>query len=53
VDGQDRGAIVDRIVTLLEDRELAIRMGKAGREFVLEKWRWDEIVKRHQALLHG
>jgi phosphatidylinositol alpha-1,6-mannosyltransferase len=53
VDGQDRGAIVDRIVTLLEDRELAIRMGKAGREFVLEKWRWAEIVKRHQALLHG
>jgi phosphatidylinositol alpha-1,6-mannosyltransferase len=52
VDGQDRGALVERIVTLLEDQELAIRMGNAGREFVLEKWRWDEIVKRHQTLLH-
>lgn len=53
VDGQDRGALVERIVTLLENPDLAKRMGLAGREFVEEKWRWDEIVKRHQAMLHG
>jgi phosphatidylinositol alpha-1,6-mannosyltransferase len=53
VDGQDRGHLVDRIVLLLEDQELATRMGKAGREFVIEKWRWDEIVISHQRLLQG
>lgn len=53
VDGQDRGTLVERIVLLLEDQGLATRMGKAGREFVLEKWRWDEIVKSHQRLLQG
>lgn len=52
VDGQDRGALVDRIVTLLENPELAKRMGIAGRRFVEEKWRWDEIVQRHQTMLH-
>lgn len=53
VDDDDRGALVDRIVTLLENPTLAKQMGIAGREFVEEKWRWDLIVKRHQALLHG
>jgi phosphatidylinositol alpha-1,6-mannosyltransferase len=53
VDGQNRNALVERIVAVLEDQDLAKKMGLAGREFVLEKWRWDEIVKHHQALLHG
>ena len=52
VDGQDLTALVDRCVTLLEDQSLAKRMGAAGRAFVEEKWRWDEIVKQHQAILH-
>lgn len=53
VDDADPGALVDRIVTLLENPALAKQMGIAGRGFVEEKWRWDQIVKRHQALLHG
>ena len=52
VDGQDQMALVERSVTLLEDQSLAKRMGAAGRAFVEEKWRWDEIVKQHQAILH-
>lgn len=52
VDGEDRRALVDRIVALLEDPSLAKRMGAAGRVFVEEKWRWDEIVKQHQAMLN-
>ena len=51
VDGQDQGLLIERIVTLLEDPSLAKRMGTAGRAFVEEKWRWDEIVKQHQAML--
>ena len=43
---------VERIVTLLDDPSLAKRMGAAGRVFVEEKWRWDEIVKQHQAMLN-
>ncbi|HUW78542.1 MAG TPA: glycosyltransferase family 4 protein [Candidatus Nanopelagicaceae bacterium] len=53
VDGRDRGDLVDRIVTILGDEALASRMGAAGREFVLSNWRWDDIVKRHQLLLHS
>lgn len=53
VDDHDRGALVERIVTLLQDQSRARRMGIAGRAFVEEKWRWDEIVKRHQAMLRG
>ena len=52
VDGQDQMALVERSVTLLEDQSLAKKMGAAGRAFVEEKWRWDEIVKQHQAILH-
>ena len=52
VDGEDRRALVERIVTLLDDPSLAKRMGAAGRVFVEEKWRWDEIVKQHQAMLN-
>lgn len=52
VDGQDQLGLVERSVTLLEDQSLAKKMGAAGRAFVEEKWRWDEIVKQHQAILH-
>jgi phosphatidylinositol alpha-1,6-mannosyltransferase len=51
VDGQDQTALVERSVRLLEDQSLAKKMGAAGRAFVESKWRWDEIVKQHQAIL--
>lgn len=52
VDGQDRHEIAKRIITLLENPQLAKRMGEAGREFVEQNWRWDQIVERHQMMLH-
>ena len=52
VNGQDRQALIERIVTLLENPDLAKRMGAAGREFVEQKWRWDQIIERHQTMLH-
>ncbi|MFI7411791.1 glycosyltransferase family 4 protein [Streptomyces sp. NPDC049627] len=41
----------DRIVTLLGDAELRRRMGERGREWVEEKWRWDLLAEKLQALL--
>jgi phosphatidyl-myo-inositol dimannoside synthase len=41
----------DRITALLGDPELRRRMGERGREWVEEKWRWDLLAGRLQALL--
>jgi phosphatidylinositol alpha-1,6-mannosyltransferase len=51
VDGRDRAALVDRLVTLLNDRDLAARMGKAGRAWVEREWRWDTQAARLRDLL--
>jgi phosphatidyl-myo-inositol dimannoside synthase len=41
VNGRDLAAIADRLARLLLDRDLADRMGAAGRAWVEERWRWD------------
>ncbi len=41
----------DRITALLGDAELRRRMGKRGRAWVEEKWRWDLLAERLQELL--
>ncbi|MDI3403068.1 glycosyltransferase family 4 protein [Streptomyces cavernicola] len=41
----------DRIVTLLLDPELRERMGKRGRAWVEERWRWDLLAERLRELL--
>ncbi|MEU7060515.1 glycosyltransferase family 4 protein [Streptomyces sp. NPDC046197] len=41
----------DRIVTLLKDPELRRRMGQRGRQWVEEKWRWDLLAGKLNALL--
>ncbi|MFJ8590095.1 glycosyltransferase family 4 protein [Streptomyces sp. NPDC093598] len=41
----------DRITTLLGDAELRRRMGERGREWVEEKWRWDLLAEKLEALL--
>jgi phosphatidylinositol alpha-1,6-mannosyltransferase len=53
VDGRDVGTIADRLVTLLTDRDLARRMGAAGRAWVEAEWRWDTQADRMTALLAG
>jgi len=52
VPGRDVSALADRLVTLLSDRTLAARMGKAGRAWVESDWQWDTIAARMTALLH-
>ncbi len=51
VDGRDLSTLVDRLATLLTDRELASRMGAAGRGWVVAQWRWDLQAARLQELL--
>jgi phosphatidylinositol alpha-1,6-mannosyltransferase len=41
----------DRIVTLLGDAALRARMGERGRAWVEERWRWDLLAERLEALL--
>lgn len=41
----------DRVTVLLQDAELRARMGQSGREWVLERWRWDSLAERLQRLL--
>lgn len=40
-----------RLVTLLKDPALRVRMGERGREWVGERWRWDSLAGRLEELL--
>lgn len=51
VDGRDLGAIADRIARLLEDHDLARRMGTAGRAWIEAEWGWDRQAERMRELL--
>jgi phosphatidylinositol alpha-1,6-mannosyltransferase len=53
LDGRDPAALADRLVALLTDRDLAARMGAAGRAWVEATWRWDTQAARMAALLTG
>jgi phosphatidylinositol alpha-1,6-mannosyltransferase len=41
-----------RVVELLQDRALAERMGRAGRDWVCEEWQWSKIRSRFHDLLY-
>ena len=51
VDGRSADAIAAKVATLLLDKELAARMGAAGRRWVEREWRWDDLAKRLESLL--
>lgn len=51
VDGRDPAGLLDRLATLLRDRDLAARMGAAGRAFVETEWRWDGQAARLREML--
>jgi phosphatidylinositol alpha-1,6-mannosyltransferase len=53
VPGRDVAAIADRVATLLADRDLARRMGAAGRAWVEAEWGWDRLAQRMTHLLAG
>ncbi|MFI0502084.1 glycosyltransferase family 4 protein [Streptomyces albogriseolus] len=51
VPGASPAQAADRITTLLADPELRDRMGRRGREWVEEKWRWDLLADELKTLL--
>lgn len=51
VRGGEPAETADRITALLGDPELRRRMGERGRQWVEEKWRWDLLAEKLQALL--
>lgn len=51
VPGDRPGDTADRLTTLLADEALRTRMGRAGRAWVEEKWRWDLLAADLAALL--
>ncbi|MGA5874353.1 glycosyltransferase family 4 protein [Streptomyces cellulosae] len=51
VPGTSPTETADRITTLLADPELRDRMGRRGREWVEEKWRWDLLADKLRTLL--
>lgn len=51
VDGRSADAVAARVGDLLLDRELASRMGAAGREWVQRCWGWDDLGERLRGLL--
>lgn len=48
---EDEEALVDALVTLLEDAPRAREMGRAGRRRVYDRFTWDLVVKRMVASL--
>ncbi|HEX6073900.1 MAG TPA: glycosyltransferase family 4 protein [Micromonosporaceae bacterium] len=53
VDGRDVAGLAERVVQLLHDPQSAAGMGKAGRAWVTEQWRWQTQADRLAALLSG
>jgi phosphatidylinositol alpha-1,6-mannosyltransferase len=51
VDGRSTEQIAERVSTLLLDKELAGQMGGAGRRWVEQRWRWDDLATQLRSLL--
>lgn len=51
VDGNNIDEIAERIIQLLADHNLREAMGKAGRQWVLDEWRWDRWSREFNTAL--
>ena len=51
VPGRDEMALAVRLVELLSDRDRARSIGDAGRRFVEQNHRWEDVVARYRAML--
>jgi phosphatidylinositol alpha-1,6-mannosyltransferase len=51
VDGLDVEDVAAKVAALLADPEMAAKMGRAGREWVSENWRWDQLAHRLEGLI--
>ena len=53
VGGRDRDALTDRLITLLRDPELRVRLGAAGRAWTQQQWTWDRLAHQLTGLLQS
>ena len=53
VDGQDSAAIAVAAINLLNDPEKATKMGRAGRDWIVEKWRWQIWSEKFEKLINN
>jgi phosphatidylinositol alpha-1,6-mannosyltransferase len=53
VDPRDPAGVARTLIRLLQDRELAVRMGSAGRDWVSAEWTWAGSGARLRSLLAG
>ena len=51
VDGSDSRPVAEALIEILDDDARAHSMGRAGREWVLGKWSWDELGNRMRDVL--
>jgi len=51
VDGRSVGEVADRAGMLLLDEDSARAMGKRGRQWVEQAWRWDDLAHRLHDML--
>jgi phosphatidyl-myo-inositol dimannoside synthase len=51
VNGKDQHAVATSIATLLNDQEKAREMGRKGREWVIDQWRWEIWSEKFRELL--
>ncbi|HEX7658494.1 MAG TPA: glycosyltransferase family 4 protein [Pseudonocardiaceae bacterium] len=51
VDGRSVDAVADAVADLLADPDRAAEMGRAGREWVRDQWRWPDLADRLRTLL--
>ncbi|MFD4640479.1 glycosyltransferase family 4 protein [Lentzea sp. NPDC058436] len=51
VDGRDVENVAERVASLLADPETAAKMGRVGREWVSDHWRWDQLAHRLEGLI--
>ncbi len=51
VDGRSPDEIAEAVSRILNDPDLAARMGEAGRRWVLDRWRWQTHAARLATLL--
>ncbi len=53
VDGRSVPAVAEEVGRLLADRDLAAKMGLAGREWVARDWRWEDLAARLATLINS
>ena len=52
IDGTDNAAIAEAVIDLLSHPQRSKEMGQAGRNWILEKWRWQIWAERFEQLIN-